>query len=108
MSKRFDLVVIGSGPAGEKGAAQAAYFGKRVALIEKSDYLGGAGINTGTVPSKTLRETALYFSGLRQRGLYGIDYSLKENLTVHDFMHHERSEERRVGKECRSRWSPYQ
>src|SRR6266567_600519 len=89
MSRRFDLVVIGSGPAGEKGAAQAAYFGKRVALIERSDYLGGAGINTGTVPSKTLRETALYFSGLRQRGLYGIDYSLKEGLTVKDFMHRE-------------------
>jgi len=86
MSKRFDLVVIGSGPAGEKGAAQAAYFGKSVALIERSDYLGGTGINTGTVPSKTLRETALYFSGLRQRGLYGIDYSLKERLTVSDLM----------------------
>src|SRR6266571_3352991 len=86
----FDLVVIGSGPAGEKGAAQAAYFGKRVALIERSDYLGGAGINTGTVPSKTLRETALYFSGLRQRGLYGIDYSLKEGLTISDFMFRER------------------
>jgi NAD(P) transhydrogenase len=86
MSGRFDLVVIGSGPAGEKGAAQAAYFGKRVALIERSEYLGGAGINTGTVPSKTLRETALYFSGLRQRGLYGIDYSLKERLTVADLM----------------------
>jgi NAD(P) transhydrogenase len=86
MSGRFDLVVIGSGPAGEKGAAQAAYFGKSVALIERSDYLGGAGINTGTVPSKTLRETALYFSGLRQRGLYGIDYSLKERLTIADLM----------------------
>ena len=86
MGGRFDLVVIGSGPAGEKGAAQAAYFGKRVALIERSDYLGGAGINTGTVPSKTLRETALYFSGLRQRGLYGIDYSLKERLTIADLM----------------------
>src|SRR5512136_1752954 len=86
----YDLVVIGSGPAGEKGAAQAAYFGKRVALIERAPHLGGAGINTGTLPSKTLRETALYFSGLRQRGLYGIDYSLKDNLTVHDFMHHER------------------
>jgi NAD(P) transhydrogenase len=82
----YDLVVLGSGPAGEKGAAQAAYFGKKVALIEKSTHLGGAGINTGTVPSKTLRETALYFSGLRQRGLYGIDYSLKEGLTVADFM----------------------
>jgi NAD(P) transhydrogenase len=87
---RYDLVVIGSGPAGEKGAAQAAYFGKRVALIEKEPHLGGAGINTGTVPSKTLRETALYFSGLRQRGLYGIDYSLKEGLTVADFMRRER------------------
>jgi len=82
----FDLVVIGSGPAGEKGAAQAAYFGKRVAIVERANCLGGAGINTGTVPSKTLRETALYFSGLRQRGLYGIDYTLKENLSVSDFM----------------------
>src|SRR3970282_2227022 len=83
----YDLIVIGSGPAGEKGAAQAAYFGKKVALIERAPHLGGAGINAGTVPSKTLRETALYFSGLRQRGLYGIDYSLKDNLTVGDFMY---------------------
>jgi NAD(P) transhydrogenase len=83
----FDLVVIGSGPAGEKGAAQAAYFGKRVAVIERSANLGGAGVNTGTVPSKTLRESALYFSGLRQRGLYGVDYSLREGLTVQGFMH---------------------
>ena len=83
----YDLVVIGSGPAGEKGGAQAAYFGKRVALVERAPYLGGASINTGTVPSKTLRETALYFSGLRQRGLYGIDYSLKDGLTIGDFMY---------------------
>src|SRR5207247_7307400 len=81
---------MGCGPAGEKAGAQAAYFGKRVALIERAQHLGGSCINTGTVPSKTLRESALYFSGLKQRGLYGIDYSLKENLTVHDFMHHER------------------
>lgn len=87
----YDLVVIGCGPAGEKGAAQAAYFGKHVAVIERASAVGGSGINTGTVPSKTLRESALYFSGLKQRGLYGIDYSLKENLTVHDFMHHERA-----------------
>jgi len=85
----YDLVVIGSGPAGEKGAAQAAYFGKRVALVERAPRLGGSAINTGTIPSKTLRETALYFSGLRQRGLYGIDYSLKEGLTIQDFMHRE-------------------
>jgi len=77
----YDLVVIGSGPAGEKGAAQAAYFGKRVALVERAPHVGGAGINTGTVPSKTLRETALYFSGLKQRGLYGVDYSLKTELS---------------------------
>lgn len=87
----FDLLVIGCGPAGEKAAAQAAYFGKRVAIIERAPAVGGSCINTGTVPSKTLRESALYFSGLKQRGLYGIDYSLKENLTVHDFMHHERA-----------------
>jgi NAD(P) transhydrogenase len=84
-----DLVVIGSGPAGEKGAAQAAYFGKKVAIVERAPHVGGAGINTGTVPSKTLREAALYFSGLRQRGLYGIDYSLRAGLTFGDFMHRE-------------------
>jgi NAD(P) transhydrogenase len=89
-SDSFDLIVIGCGPAGEKAGAQAAYFGKRVAVIERAEAVGGSCINTGTVPSKTLRESALYFSGLKQRGLYGIDYSLKENLTVHDFMHHER------------------
>src|SRR3989442_5787262 len=91
MSSRdsYDLVVIGCGPAGEKGAAQAAYFGKRVAVVERSPHPGGAGINTGTVPSKTLRETALYFSGLRQRGLYGIDYAVKQDITVRDFMYRE-------------------
>jgi len=94
----FDLIVIGSGPAGEKGAAQAAYFGKRVALVEKERCLGGAGVNTGTLPSKTLRETALYFSGLRQRGLYGIDYSIKRELTVPDFMY-------RKDQVVRSQWA---
>ena len=97
--EHYDLIVIGSGPAGEKGAAQAAYFNKRVALIERSPYVGGAGINTGTVPSKTLREAALYYSGLQQRGLYGIDYSLKENMSVADFMHREHivvANERRI------------
>ncbi len=89
-SEDFNLLVIGCGPAGEKAGAQAAYFGKRVAVIESAEFVGGSCINTGTVPSKTLRESALYFSGLKQRGLYGIDYSLKENLTIGDFMHHER------------------
>jgi len=86
MAPRYDLIVIGSGPAGEKGALQAAHCGRSVALIERSPYLGGTSINTGTIPSKSLREAALYFSGLRQRGLYGIDYSLKANLTVREFM----------------------
>lgn len=83
----FDLVVIGSGPAGEKAAAQAAYFGKKVALIECSGDPGGACINSGTLPSKIFRESALYFSGIKQRGLYGIDYSLRDGMTVQDFMH---------------------
>src|SRR5271168_1964889 len=83
----YDLIVIGSGPAGEKAAAQAAYFGKRVALVESAADPGGACVNTGTIPSKILRESALYFSGLKQRGLYGVDYSLREGLTVKNFMH---------------------
>lgn len=85
--KKFDLIVIGSGPAGEKGAAQAAYFGKKVGMVERSQWPGGIFVNSGTIPSKCLREAALYYSGLLQRGLYGIDYSLREGLTVHDFMH---------------------
>ncbi|MGH9744717.1 MAG: Si-specific NAD(P)(+) transhydrogenase [Candidatus Acidiferrales bacterium] len=84
--EKYDLIVIGSGPAGEKGAAQAAYFHKRVALVEFNRDLGGACVNTGTIPSKILRESALYFSGVQQRGLYGVDYSLKEGLTVKNFM----------------------
>ena len=87
--QRYDLVVIGSGPAGEKGAVQAAYFGRRVALIEGAPHVGGAGVNTGTIPSKTLRETALYFSGLAQRGLYGMDLRPPRPLTVRDFLHRE-------------------
>ncbi len=86
---RFDLVVIGSGPAGEKGAAQAAYFGKRVALVERGAELGGACANTGTLPSKTLRESALYLSGLRQREIYGLSCSVRTGgLSVADFMVH--------------------
>ena len=89
-NKNFDLVVIGSGPAGEKGAAQAAYFGKTVALVEKENVLGGAAANTGTLPSKTLRESSLYLSGFKQRGLYGISSKLKEQVTAKDFLYRER------------------
>src|SRR5437868_3172085 len=86
----YDLIVIGSGPAGEKGAAQAAYFGKRVALIEKEPFLGGAAANTGTLPSKTLRETALYLSGFRQRQLLGLDVGFKKQVRIQDFLVRER------------------
>ena len=75
---RYDLVILGCGPAGEKAAAQAAYFGKRVAVIEKEPEPGGAAVHTGTLPSKTLRETALYLSGFRARDLYGISVSLDD------------------------------
>lgn len=88
-SRSFDLVVLGGGPAGTCGAGTAAVFGKRVALVEREEQLGGAGINSGTVPSKTLRETALALSGLRARRLFGVDLSLRREATVADFMHHE-------------------
>jgi NAD(P) transhydrogenase len=78
-------------PPAKKGPLRRRILGKRVALVERTAHLGGASINTGTVPSKTLRETALYFSGLRQRGLYGIDYSLKDGLSIGDFMYRERT-----------------
>lgn len=82
MPEQFDLVVIGSGPAGEKGAAQAAYFGKRVAVVEQSPEPGGAAVHTGTLPSKTLRETALYLSGYRSRDLYGISMKFDNRHAV--------------------------
>jgi NAD(P) transhydrogenase len=85
----YDLVVIGGGPAGICGANTAGIFGKRVALVEKRRELGGAGINTGTIPSKTLRETALALSGMRSRKLFGVDLSLRRQATVADFMRHQ-------------------
>lgn len=81
-AEHFDLVVIGSGPAGEKGAAQAAYFGKRVVVVEAEPEPGGAAVHTGTLPSKTLRETALYVSGYRARNLYGVAVELASDATV--------------------------
>src|SRR5262245_66527309 len=73
----FDLVVIGAGPAGASAAETAALLGKKVAIIERCPACGGAAVNTGTLPSKTLRETALALSGVRARALYGIDLSLR-------------------------------
>ncbi|HET7436641.1 MAG TPA: Si-specific NAD(P)(+) transhydrogenase [Thermoanaerobaculia bacterium] len=82
----YALIVLGSGPAGEKGAAQAAWFGKRVALIEREAVPGGASVNTGTVPSKTLRESALHLSGFRQRGFRTHDEHAHD-ITLGEFMH---------------------
>ena len=86
----FELVVIGGGPAGISGAVAAGILGKRVALIEKEAIVGGAGVNTGTIPSKTLRETALVLSGGRSRRLFGVDLSLRREATIADFMCHEK------------------
>src|ERR1700676_4909597 len=71
-----DFIVIGSGPAGEKAASHAAYFGKRVALVERSAHVGGAPIGTAGVPTKTLRETALYLTGFRSADVYGVGLHL--------------------------------
>jgi NAD(P) transhydrogenase len=88
MTEEFDLVVLGGGPTGTSGAAAAGLLGKRVALVESNPLLGGAGINTGTLPSKTLRETALVLAGWRSRRLFGVDLSLQREATVGDFMGH--------------------
>ena len=86
----FDLVVLGGGPAGASGAAAAGLLGRNVALVEKAALIGGAGINTGTIPSKTLRETSLMLSGWRSRQLLGVDLSLRREATIADFMRHEK------------------
>src|SRR3972149_10210731 len=83
----YDVVIIGSGPAGEKAGTQAAYFGHRVAIIEKEPVVGGAMVNTGTLPSKTLRETALFLNGFRQRNLYGINLTVADDINVDKFMY---------------------
>jgi len=82
VTEAFDLVVIGGGPAGERGAAQAAYFGKRVALVEREPEPGGAAVHTGTLPSKTLREAGLFLSGYHQRDMYGVNVHVDPDMTV--------------------------
>lgn len=89
MSEAFDLLVIGAGPAGESAATTAARMGRKVALIDRSGFVGGAAVNTGTVPSKTLRETAVALAGHKSR-LHGVDLSLRREATVADFLRHER------------------
>src|SRR6266481_1878754 len=80
----FDLIVIGSGPAGQRAAIQAAKSGKRVAVIEKAECVGGVCINTGTIPSKTMREAVLHLSGYLYQNIYGVNYRLKDKITMAD------------------------
>jgi len=80
----YDLVIIGSGPAGQKGAIAAAKLGKKVAVIDRKGMIGGVSLHTGTIPSKTLREAVMYMTGFRQRAFYGSDYSLKEKVSKED------------------------
>src|SRR5258705_12276017 len=79
-----DLVVIGSGPAGQRAAIQGAKLGKRIALIEKMDCVGGVCINTGTIPSKTMREAVLHLSGFYYQNFYGANYHVKDVVTMSD------------------------
>ncbi len=95
--RQYDLVVIGSGPAGQKAAIQAAKLGKKVAVVEKNTWLGGVALNTGTIPSKALREAILHLTGASKRGLFGEAYRVKGNITIGELVavsqnviHHER------------------
>jgi len=82
----YDLIVIGSGPGGQRAAIQAAKLEKRVAIVEKKTVLGGTCINTGTIPSKTLREAVMHLSGYRERSFYGSSYSVKQHITMQDLL----------------------
>jgi NAD(P) transhydrogenase len=82
----YDLIVIGSGPAGQRAAIQAAKLNKRVAVVERRDVVGGICINVGTIPSKTLREAVLYLSGYAQRHIYGASYTVKQHITMEDLL----------------------
>src|SRR5262245_4460461 len=86
----YDLVVIGSGPGGQKAAVAAAKLGKSVAVVERGRMLGGVCVNTGTIPSKSMREAVVYLTGMNQRELYGASYRVKERITCADL--HARTE----------------
>src|SRR3954462_6886808 len=83
----YDLVVIGSGPAGQKAALNAAKLGKRVAIIDRAESVGGVCIHTGTIPSKAIREAVLHLTGLRERSVYGDSYAVKQDITMGALLH---------------------
>ena len=80
----YDLLVIGCGPGGQKAGIAAAKLGRRAAVVESRDVVGGVCVNTGTIPSKSLREAVLYLTGMSQRDLYGQSYRVKEDITIED------------------------
>ncbi len=82
--QKFDMIVLGSGPAGQRAAIQAAKSGRRVAVVEKREVIGGACINTGTIPSKTMREAVLHLTGHGYEGIYGVNYRVKEKISMAD------------------------
>src|ERR1700753_1654797 len=80
----YDIIIIGSGPAGQRGAIYATKQGKKVAVVERMRSVGGVCINTGTIPSKTMREAVLHLSGYNYRSIYGMNYRVKERITMAD------------------------
>src|SRR5579864_8108738 len=82
--QKFDLIVIGSGPAGQRAAIQAAKCGKHVVVVEQREIVGGTCINTGTIPSKTMREAVLHLSGFQYQGIYGSNYRVKDKISMAD------------------------
>ncbi|HEX8180726.1 MAG TPA: Si-specific NAD(P)(+) transhydrogenase [Pyrinomonadaceae bacterium] len=82
--QKYDVIVIGSGPAGQRAAIQGAKLGRRVAVVEQREVIGGAGINTGTIPSKSMREAVVHLSGYQYQAIYGMSYRVKEHITIND------------------------
>src|SRR5256886_1901351 len=82
----YDLIVIGSGPSGQRATIQGAKLGKHVALIERREVIGGVCINTGTIPSKTMREAVMHLSGYQYQSIYGMNYRVKEKITMADLV----------------------
>src|SRR5271154_5572678 len=80
----YDLLIIGSGPAGQRAAIYANKLGKRAAVVERMRTVGGVSVNTGTIPSKTMREAVLHLSGYNYRSIYGMNYRVKEKITMAD------------------------
>src|SRR6202790_2538897 len=81
---KYDMIVLGTGPAGQRAAIQASKCGKKVAVVEKRDVVGGVCINTGTIPSKTLREAVLHLSGYQYQNIYGVNYRVKDKISMGD------------------------